>query len=73
MLKIKDNVDLKELGKFGFKPRFDEITGKIVRYITDDKKNIIRYIDNDHNHNPYWEVDIEKNYILFRLTKADLI
>ena len=24
MLKIKDNVDLKELEKFGFKPKYDE-------------------------------------------------
>lgn len=31
MLKIKDNIDLKELEKFGFKPRYimtDERTGK---------------------------------------------
>ena len=29
MLKIKDNVDLKELEKYGFKPKYDEDTGKI--------------------------------------------
>ncbi len=33
MLKLKDNVDLKELEKFGFKPKYDEDTGKIVRYV----------------------------------------
>ena len=33
MLKIKDDVDLKELEKFGFKPKYDEDTGKIIRYI----------------------------------------
>ena len=32
MLKIKDNVDLKELEKFGFKPKYDEDTGKIKAY-----------------------------------------
>ena len=32
MLKIKDNVDLKELEKFGFKPKYDENTGKIKAY-----------------------------------------
>ena len=32
MLKIKDNVDLRELEKFGFKPKYDEDTGKIKAY-----------------------------------------
>ena len=32
MLKIKDNVDLKELEKFGFKKKYDEDTGKIIYY-----------------------------------------
>jgi len=30
MLKIKDNVDLKELERFGFKPRYDEDSGKLI-------------------------------------------
>ena len=30
MLKIKDNVDLKELEKFGFVPRYSEETGELV-------------------------------------------
>ena len=30
MLKIKDNIDLKELEKFGFKPQYDEDTGELV-------------------------------------------
>lgn len=29
MLKLKDNVELKELEKFGAKPRYDENTGNI--------------------------------------------
>ena len=33
MLKIKNNVDLKELEKFGFKAKYDEDTGKIYKYI----------------------------------------
>ena len=32
MLKIKDNVDLEELEKFGFKPKYDENTGNICAY-----------------------------------------
>ena len=36
MLKIKDDVDLKELKKFGFKPKYDEDTGKINAY---EKRN----------------------------------
>lgn len=30
MLKIKDNVDLKELEKFGFVPKYSETTGELV-------------------------------------------
>ena len=32
MLKIKDNVDLKELEKFGLRPKYDENTGEIKGY-----------------------------------------
>lgn len=32
MLKIKDNVDIEELKKFGFKPKYDEDTGKVIAY-----------------------------------------
>ena len=32
MLKIKDSVDLKELEKFGFKPKYDENTGEVAEY-----------------------------------------
>ena len=38
MLKIKDNVDLKELEKFGLKPKYDEDTGEIIAY--EEVKNI---------------------------------
>ncbi len=41
MLKIKDDVDLKELEKFGFKPKYDEDTGEITRYVC--KKNIYKF------------------------------
>ena len=32
MLKIKDNVDLKELEKFGFKPKYSTETGELDEY-----------------------------------------
>lgn len=35
MLKIKDNVDLKELEKFEFKPRYSSDTGKLLHYYRD--------------------------------------
>lgn len=37
MLKIRDDVDLKELEKYGFKPKYDEDTGKIYKYICEEK------------------------------------
>ena len=73
MLKIKDNVDLKELEKFGFEPRYSEMTGKIIRYVRGDNRNIIRYIDNDHNYNPYWEVLVQDSAILYDLIQAGLV
>ena len=39
MLKIKDDVDLKELEKFGFKPKYDENTGEICSYEKKVEKN----------------------------------
>jgi hypothetical protein len=32
MLKIKDDVDLKELERFGFKPKYSEDTGELNEY-----------------------------------------
>ena len=32
MLKIKDNIDLKELEKFRLKPKYNEDTGKIKKF-----------------------------------------
>lgn len=73
MLKIKDDVDLKELKEFGFEPRYNEITGKIVRYIKIDNRNVIRYIDNDYNHNPYWEMVLQDTDLLYDLIQAGLV
>lgn len=72
-LHIKDNVDLKELEKFGFEPRYNEITGKIVRYIKIDNRNVVQYVNNDHNHTPYWEVILQSNDLLYDLIQAGLI
>ena len=73
MLIINDNESLKELVKFGFEPRYNEITGKVVRYIKTDNRNIVKYVDNDYNHRPYWEVILQCNDLLYDLIKADLI
>lgn len=35
MLKIKDNVNLEELKRFEFKPRYDSDTGEILYYYKD--------------------------------------
>ena len=40
MLKIKDDVDLKELEKFGFKPKYDEDTGEICAYQKKCEKDV---------------------------------
>jgi hypothetical protein len=33
MLKIKEDILLKELEKYGFEPRYNEYTGEIARYV----------------------------------------
>ena len=47
MLKIKDSVDLKELEKFGFKPKYDEDTGELKEYYKEyrEKINGISYFE----------------------------
>lgn len=37
MLRIKEGIDLKELEKFGFRPKYDEDTGEITAYIIERK------------------------------------
>ena len=32
MLKIKDDVDIRELKRFGFKPKYYEDTGEVIAY-----------------------------------------
>lgn len=38
MLKIKDDVSLKKLKGYGFKPKYDENTGEIISYEKVNKK-----------------------------------
>lgn len=38
MLKIKDDVSLKELKGYGFKPKYNEDTGEIIAYEKVNKK-----------------------------------
>ena len=40
MLKIKDDVDLKELEKFRFKPKYNENTGEICAYQKKCEKDV---------------------------------
>lgn len=40
MLKLKDDIDFKKLMKYGFKPKYDEDTGKIVKYILNGKSEV---------------------------------
>ena len=58
MLKIKDNVDLKELEKFGLTPRYNQFNGEIDRY----EKTI--YDDNDKFFYKY------SRYLIFLNTKG---
>ena len=60
MLKIKDNVDLKELEKLGFKPYYDCNTGKISYWY----KTIIDKNFSKREYNEY-QIDIRDNTRFF--------
>lgn len=83
MLKINPKKDIKELEKFGFKPKYDENTGKINAYekateeglrITKEKtKSRIRIFEQREEwkinpYNSYFDVDT-----LYDLIKADMV
>lgn len=80
MLKIKDNVDLKELEKFGLKPKYDEDTGKIKSYALGSERIEIRnrIIPFRRDYNVYGEIDREYYSseiveLLYDLIKADMV
>lgn len=87
MLIFKADKDLKELEKFGFKPRYDVSTGEICAYekIKDvyEGGTIIKRTENIKKvftickRKKYWEVIKYKDYfdidVLYDLIKADLI
>ena len=62
MLRIKEGIDLKELEKFGFKPKYDEDTGKLVemyRICGDIKGTTITMAENfnsDRKYKNFWNV-----------------
>ena len=75
MLKIKPNVELKELEKFGFKKYED---GEYSSYPKTKKENTEIIIEKDRyiSINPYGENDIIKNSLLdtlYDLIKADIV
>ena len=65
MLKIKDNVDLKELEKFGFKKDKNIYYYKNVFSVI-----VLRIFDNRKISNP---TDDNGNVLLYDLIKADLV
>lgn len=75
MLKIKDNVDLKELEKYGFKPRYNEYTGRLVSYIflKEDESSICINVEAKE----FWlhmKRKPEQIFdVLYDLIKADLV
>ncbi len=64
MLKIKDDVDLKELEKFGFKPKYDEDTGRINAYI---KKNY----EKEYMGLGITKETLKSQFRIFKRTKTD--
>lgn len=74
MLKIKDNLDLKELEKFGFEQDFNPLDIRNATiYIDSDKIIHIVSIDNlwyDKDYYYNWNSDTD---IIYDLIKADMV
>ena len=70
MLKIKDNVDLKELKKFGFEEYTKEYQlfcgGEILCIYKDDRK---MYIETQN----MWDIAEDSFGVIYDLIKADLV
>ena len=88
MLKIKDNVDLKELEKFGLKPKYNEDTGKIKMFVSFRHQGILHqtlfqtifyeYKKGIYILDDMCTKDSPRNYrvdteLLYDLIKADLV
>ena len=75
MLKIKSEVDLKELEKFGFKKQYDIDTADLVLYQHRHYEFVwVGIKDRDLKATPKtYEEDIPINDLLYDLIKADLV
>ena len=71
MLKIKDNVDLKELEKFGFEKANEP--NKHVIYIKKYSHNLIYFYDDKEMYFEIDEYDEDIVNVLYDLIKADLV
>ena len=64
MLKIRNDIDLKELEKFGFKPKYDEDTGEVTEYYRingDIKGTTISMSENfskERKYKNFWRINI---------------
>jgi hypothetical protein len=78
MLKIKDNVDLKELEKFGFQKGYKMFCinnePRIIMAVVDDKRNLsIQYSDSAWWDMNYWYLYDENQDKIYDLIQAGLV
>lgn len=77
MLKIKDDVDLKELKKFGFEyvfgEPFDFCYKKVYLRNDDDDKNFYKIVDNKYREIQLTRLDGQLDDTLYDLIQAGLV
>lgn len=76
MLKIKDNVDLKELEKYGFEKgfRFQPLNPlPIVAIVDTNRKLLIQYSTSGWYDNNYWYLYDKNQDKVYDLIKAGLV
>ena len=78
MLKIKDNVDLKELEKYGFQKGYKMFCTNdepriIVATVNDERILTMQYSDSAWWSNDYWYLYAYNQDKVYDLIKADLV
>lgn len=69
MLKIRDGVNLEELEKYGFKPKYDTDTGKVTEYyrINGNKKgttiSMSENFSEERKYKNFWHINVHDRKI----------
>ena len=78
LLKIKEEINLEELGKYGFKQKYDVDTGEKQKLVAKLSDNLFVIIENKNRIINIHILNCKDDYmelinLIYKLTKADFI